>query len=166
MLVELRLYLKMCRRAYFISATILAVFVNSVTSSSNTIDNSTKKPALRISDLFDKSKMKHHYPVAWTEFDYKPIIDNDRLFKKYKDCIIAEHFYGCPRIVTEFKKLIPEIIESLCAKCLPIHIERFKEAACYIYHKRRADFDEVRRLRDPDGTIQARFEAKYGELGC
>ncbi|MGJ2371677.1 hypothetical protein ACR8ET_22490, partial [Salmonella enterica subsp. enterica serovar Paratyphi A] len=109
---------------------------------------------------------KDHYPIAWTQVDFKPIVDNDRLFKKYKECFIAEKPQGCPRDVTEFRKIIPEVIETLCAKCLPAHIERVKEAAEYICQKRRADYDEVRKLRDPTGEIQAKFEAKFGKVNC
>ena len=46
---------------------------------------------------------KDHYPIAWMKVDVKPIIDNDRLFKKYKDCLLSAKPVGCPRDVTEFK---------------------------------------------------------------
>lgn len=44
-----------------------------------------------------------HYPAAWLEVDFKPIVDNDRLFKKYKECLISDKPTGCPRDVTQFK---------------------------------------------------------------
>ncbi|XP_058799833.1 uncharacterized protein LOC131669156 [Phymastichus coffea] len=121
---------------------------------------------LKSSDLFDQNIMKDHYPIAWTEVNTKAIIDNDRLFKKYKECLTTEHPISCPRMVMEFKKLIPEMIDTLCAKCLPIHIEKFKEAVTYICHHRRADYDQVRREKDPDGAIQEKFEEKFGKVDC
>lgn len=51
----------------------------------------------------DEEESKDHYPLAWTQIDFKPIVDNDRLFKKYKDCLITEKPVGCPRDVSEFK---------------------------------------------------------------
>lgn len=43
------------------------------------------------------------YPLKWAEIDAKSIIDNSRLFKKYKDCFMADNVKGCPREVIEAK---------------------------------------------------------------
>lgn len=44
-----------------------------------------------------------YYSTAWLGIDLKAIIDNDRLVKRYKACILAEKLDGCPRDVTAFK---------------------------------------------------------------
>ncbi|XP_008208395.1 putative odorant-binding protein A10 [Nasonia vitripennis] len=113
-----------------------------------------------------KEEIGDHYPKAWLEIDFKPIVDNDRLFKKYKECLLADKLSGCPRDVTQFKKLIPEIIETECAKCLPEHIAKFKEGLEYICQKRRADYEEVRKIRDPSGALRRKFEEKFGSINC
>lgn len=46
---------------------------------------------------------QEHYPESWTKISFKPLIDNERLYKKYKECLLDEHPTGCPRDVLEFK---------------------------------------------------------------
>lgn len=45
-----------------------------------------------------------YYPLRWAQIDSRPIIDNERLFKKYKECIIADKPKGCPRDISEMKR--------------------------------------------------------------
>nr|QGW50250.1 chemosensory protein 3 [Chouioia cunea] len=147
---------------FVVSITLLALCIARAADE----DNVPLKKPIDMAELFDKNAMKDHYPIAWTEVNTKTIIDNDRLFKKYKECLTNEHPVSCPRMVMEFKKLIPEMIDTLCAKCLPIHIEKFKEAVEYICHRRRAEYDQVRREKDPDGAIQKKFEEQFGKVNC
>lgn len=44
-----------------------------------------------------------HYPVSWTKINYKPLMDNERLFRKYKQCLLADKPTGCPRDVLQLK---------------------------------------------------------------
>lgn len=44
-----------------------------------------------------------HYPIRWVEIDIKPIVDNDRLFKKYTECIISDKMKGCPKEALQVK---------------------------------------------------------------
>ncbi|XP_014212415.1 putative odorant-binding protein A10 [Copidosoma floridanum] len=107
-----------------------------------------------------------HYPRSWLNVDIKPIVNNERLFRKYKECLLADKTNGCPRDVVEFKRILPEVLENTCSKCLPEHITKVKEALEYICQKRPADYDEVRNHRDPTGELQAKFAEKYGKINC
>ena len=54
-------------------------------------------------------KNKEYYPEKWAELDYKPIVDNERLFKKYKECILETKPTSCPRDVTDIRSKPAEI---------------------------------------------------------
>ena len=43
------------------------------------------------------------YPESWFQIDPKSIIDNERLFMKYKKCWTEESSAGCPRSAMEIK---------------------------------------------------------------
>ncbi|XP_033227253.1 ejaculatory bulb-specific protein 3-like [Belonocnema kinseyi] len=102
------------------------------------------------------------YPDTWIHIDVKPIIDNDRLFKKYTECIIADENKGCPKEALQLKRLLPEILETDCAKCTPAHIEKAREAATHVCNTRKSEFIAINRKIDPTGEIRKRFESKFG----
>ncbi|XP_051165870.1 uncharacterized protein LOC127284468 [Leptopilina boulardi] len=103
-----------------------------------------------------------HYPIRWVEIDIKPIVDNDRLFKKYTECIISDKMKGCPKEATQIKTAVPEIMETLCKKCLPLHISRGKEYAAYVCQKRPNESLAILKKQDPTGQIRKRFEETFG----
>ena len=47
---------------------------------------------------------KDIYPDTWMHIDIKPIIDNDRLFKKYAQCIYEDRTKGCPKEALDLKR--------------------------------------------------------------
>ena len=55
---------------------------------------------VRIKDI---KPTDEHYPLKWAQIDAKPVIDNERLFKKYKECFLMEKPVGCPRDVTDMR---------------------------------------------------------------
>lgn len=64
------------------------------------------------------------------------------------------------------EEIIPEVLDTVCGKCLPVHIEKVKETLEYICLHRRADLEEVKAKMDPTGELEAKFVAKYGDLSC
>ena len=50
----------------------------------------------------NKTNMEY-YPEKWASIDAKPIVNNDRLFKKYKACLIEKLPVGCPRDIRQMR---------------------------------------------------------------
>ena len=69
-------------------------------------------------------------------------------------------------IIILFSAILPEAMKTLCERCLPIHIERFKEITAYACQRRKSDVMEIQKVLDPDGSLKIRFEEKYGKLAC
>lgn len=55
--------------------------------------------AEEVEEIFVPDPNIDYYSLAYVNLDIKPIVDNRRLFKKYKYCILAEKPKGCPRNV-------------------------------------------------------------------
>ncbi|KAJ8670418.1 hypothetical protein QAD02_001677 [Eretmocerus hayati] len=109
---------------------------------------------------------KEYYPLKWTKIDFKQVIDNERLFKKYKSCLMTDNAKGCPRDIMEVKRIIPEAVDNLCAKCLPEHIEKLRTGIEYFCQKRRADYDEIKKAKDPNGEFYQKVEKTFGKINC
>ncbi|XP_058799834.1 putative odorant-binding protein A10 [Phymastichus coffea] len=154
----------MSRYRVYLALAIATLFLTTVAIAQDLTEQSAEKTTEL--PTHEDSETKEYYPISWTKVNYKPVIDNERLFRKYKQCLLVDKTTGCPRDVLQLKKIIPEVLETMCAKCLPVHIERFKEAVEYICKKRRADYDEVRKSKDPNGSLQTKFEDKFGKVNC
>lgn len=66
-------------------------------------DEETMTTINPIEDLEDL-EVKEFYPEAWARINFKPMIDNERLYKKYKECYLSDHPTGCPRDVLQFRR--------------------------------------------------------------
>ena len=51
----------------------------------------------------EKKEEEKYYPLSWAQIDFKPIVDNERLFKKYKTCLLTDSPAGCPRDVVHLR---------------------------------------------------------------
>nr|QGW50252.1 chemosensory protein 5 [Chouioia cunea] len=154
----------MLRRGVYHALAIATMFLAGVVVAQDTSEESTE---ITTELPFQKNnRTNEFYPISWTKYNYKFIVDNERLFRKYKQCLLVDKTTGCAHDVLQLKKIIPEVLESMCAKCLPVHVERFKEIVEYVCKKRRADYDEVRKAKDPAGLLQKKFEDKFGKVNC
>ena len=57
-------------------------------------------------------------------------------------------------------------MDTLCAKCLPQHIDKIKEVVAYACKKRRDDVLDIQKQLDPDGSLREKFEQKFGKVDC
>ncbi|XP_066603688.1 ejaculatory bulb-specific protein 3-like [Prorops nasuta] len=116
--------------------------------------------------VFAEDDKPEYYTGKWNDLNTHDIIDNSRLFKKYKQCILADSNVGCPQEVIELKKVLPEALETVCSKCSTVQVEKIRDTLKYVCEKRKADFDELLKHIDPEGAHRPKFEEKFGALGC
>nr|ABE68832.1 putative chemosensory protein 1 [Sclerodermus guani] len=116
--------------------------------------------------VFAQESTPEYYTGKWNDLNTHDIVDNARLFKKYKQCIMAETNTGCPQEVIELKKVLPEALETVCSKCSPVQVEKIRDTLKYVCEKRKTDFDDILKHIDPEGTHRPKFEEKFGTLGC
>ncbi|XP_046745988.1 ejaculatory bulb-specific protein 3-like [Diprion similis] len=108
-----------------------------------------------------------YYNGKWNNLDTHAIVNNNRLLKKYEECVVEEKATGCPQDALELKKVLPEALETSCAKCSPEQKDKIKDTLGYLCMKQRASFDRLLAKFDPDQKYRAAFEEKFGKLeGC
>nr|QHN69076.1 chemosensory protein 4 [Sirex noctilio] len=107
-----------------------------------------------------------YYTGRWNDINTKDIIDNARLFKKYKECVISNSAVGCPKEALELKRVLPEALETVCAKCSHVQVTKVQDTLSHICKTRKPDFDEILAKIDPEKTFRPRFEEKFGKLNC
>ncbi|XP_046465233.1 ejaculatory bulb-specific protein 3-like [Neodiprion pinetum] len=110
---------------------------------------------------------EEYYTDKWDKMNTHGVIDNDRLFEKYKKCILNKEETACPQDALELRKVLQEALETTCAKCSPEQEVKIKDTLGYLCKKKRRDFDEILARVDPDQKYRTAFEAKFGKLeGC
>nr|AHX37221.1 chemosensory protein 7 [Conogethes punctiferalis] len=55
--------------------------------------------------------------MKYDDFDIQPLLDNDRILTGYTKCFLDQG--PCTPEAKDFKKVIPEALESSCGKCTP-----------------------------------------------
>ncbi|CAH1393650.1 unnamed protein product [Nezara viridula] len=55
------------------------------------------------------------YTTRWDTIDIDQILKNDRILKKYIDCLMDRG--KCSPDAQELKKVLPEAMQTECAKC-------------------------------------------------
>nr|ARN17836.1 chemosensory protein 5 [Cephus cinctus] len=109
---------------------------------------------------------QEYYSSKFDNINIKEIIDNTRLFAKYKECVLQEKATRCPQEALELKRVLPEALGTLCAKCTPSQVTKIREGLSYACKNRRVDYDEILRHVDPQGDKIVAFEQKFGKVEC
>ncbi|GBP07811.1 Ejaculatory bulb-specific protein 3 [Eumeta japonica] len=96
------------------------------------------------------------YDEKYDKIDVDKIIEDDALFDAYIDCMLdkgpctAEHS-------PEFRKLLPEVVATACAKCSPIQKSHVRKTVMALQNKRPVKFQEFTAKYDPNGEYVAAF---------
>nr|QJX59126.1 chemosensory protein [Dioryctria abietella] len=65
------------------------------------------------------------YSSRYDDFDVQPLLENDRILLSYTKCFIDQG--PCTPDAKDFKKVIPEALETSCGKCTPKQKELIKK---------------------------------------
>ncbi|XP_068620573.1 ejaculatory bulb-specific protein 3-like [Battus philenor] len=57
------------------------------------------------------------YSSRYDDFDVEPLLENDRILLSYTKCFLDQG--PCTPDAKDFKKIIPEALETSCGKCTP-----------------------------------------------
>ncbi|XP_013187502.1 ejaculatory bulb-specific protein 3-like [Amyelois transitella] len=65
------------------------------------------------------------YSSRYDDFDVQPLLENDRILLSYTKCFLDQG--PCTPEAKDFKKVIPEALETSCGKCTPKQKELIKK---------------------------------------
>ncbi|XP_014252981.1 ejaculatory bulb-specific protein 3-like [Cimex lectularius] len=95
------------------------------------------------------------YSSALEDIDVDAVLKNQRLFKRYVDCLTNEG--SCTPDQKDLKDVLPEILATDCAKCSKKLRALFEKVAKYTVDNKPEDFKKLQKLYDPDGVYKSRF---------
>ncbi|KMQ88507.1 ejaculatory bulb-specific protein 3 [Lasius niger] len=114
--------------------------------------------------LFAVSAIVHVYgrPQQYTDkfdnIDIDAILQNDRLLKRYVDCVLDKPNVRCPSEAIELKKVLSEALETDCAKCSNRQKELAEKTINYLVINKKNMWDEVMAKYDPEKKYAQKYE--------
>ncbi|CAH2089585.1 unnamed protein product [Euphydryas editha] len=96
------------------------------------------------------------YNSKYDNFDVETLISNDRLLKSYVNCFLEKG--KCTAEGSDFKKTLPEAVETVCGKCTEKQKNNVKKVIKAIQHKFPAQWEELVKKNDPTGKHRVEFD--------
>ncbi|KYN14050.1 Ejaculatory bulb-specific protein 3 [Trachymyrmex cornetzi] len=100
------------------------------------------------------------YTNRFDNIDIDQIIQNDRLLKRYIDCLLDKPDVRCPPEAIELKKHINEALENECAKCSDKQREMVRKVIKHLVTNKREWWNLLKAKYDPE----EKFAKKYEEM--
>uniref|UniRef100_A0A2S2Q663 Putative odorant-binding protein A10 n=1 Tax=Sipha flava TaxID=143950 RepID=A0A2S2Q663_9HEMI len=95
------------------------------------------------------------YVTTYDHMDISRLLSNDKLVTAYIKCFLGEG--PCTAECRQAKAfLLPDIINTVCARCSPRQKIMARQVMIHIYNTRRSDFDRIMQIYDTTG--------KYNEI--
>ncbi|KAL0820545.1 hypothetical protein ABMA28_006396 [Loxostege sticticalis] len=98
------------------------------------------------------------YDEKYDKIDVDKIIGDDAMFTGYLNCLLDKGPCDLENS-TDFRKLLPEVIATACAKCTPIQRQSVRKTVKAITEKKPDEFKEFINKYDPDHTHEKAFTA-------
>nr|AIX97837.1 chemosensory protein [Cnaphalocrocis medinalis] len=96
------------------------------------------------------------YSTKYDNFDVDTLISNDRLLKAYINCFLEKG--RCTPEGADFRKALPEAVETTCAKCTEKQKNNIRKVIKAIQQKHPKQWEELKKKTDPSGKFRADFD--------
>nr|AOG12897.1 chemosensory protein [Eogystia hippophaecolus]QLI62036.1 chemosensory protein 5 [Streltzoviella insularis] len=96
------------------------------------------------------------YHSKYDNFDVDTLISNDRLLKSYINCFLDKG--RCTPEGSDFKKTLPEAVETVCGKCTEKQKVNIKKVIKAIQQRHPKQWEELVQKNDPSGKHRADFD--------
>nr|UNG39400.1 chemosensory protein 6 [Apocheima cinerarius] len=96
------------------------------------------------------------YSSKYDDFDVEPIIENDRIMLSYTKCFLDEG--PCTPDAKDFKKIIPEALEMVCAKCTSKQKQLIRKVIGAIMEKHPEAWAQLTAKFDPGDKYKESFD--------
>nr|SAJ59003.1 putative chemosensory protein [Triatoma brasiliensis] len=103
------------------------------------------------------------YTTKYDNIDVEEILNNDRLYKKYYDCLANKA--NCTPDGKELKDILPDALKTQCAKCSEKQKKGAEKVVRFMLENKRADFDALEKIYDPSGTYRKKYAAEAKRRG-
>ncbi|XP_046982433.1 ejaculatory bulb-specific protein 3-like [Schistocerca americana] len=104
------------------------------------------------------------YSTKYDNVDLDEILNNDRLFNNYIDCLLDDGDERCTPEGKELKGVIPDALQTECSKCSDKQRARVDKVVKFIKENKKEVFQKLKAKYDPDGTYFEHYERHLKEL--
>ncbi|XP_072766892.1 chemosensory protein 3 [Anoplolepis gracilipes] len=98
------------------------------------------------------------YTNKFDNLDVDEILHNERLLKRYIDCLMEKPNVRCPAEALELKKIMTEALETECAKCSQQQKDRAVKAIDFLVKNRKDMWNDLKNKYDPEGKYTKKYE--------
>ncbi|KAL4715039.1 hypothetical protein ACJJTC_003190 [Scirpophaga incertulas] len=95
------------------------------------------------------------YNPKYDEFDIQPLLENDRILLGYTKCFLDQG--PCTPDAKDFKKVIPEALETSCSKCSPKQRILIKKVIRAVMETHPDSWKELIDMYDKDNKYRDNF---------
>ncbi|XP_072942984.1 uncharacterized protein [Epargyreus clarus] len=95
------------------------------------------------------------YSSRYDDFDIQPLLENDRILQGYTKCFLDQG--PCTPDAKDFKKAIPEALETSCGKCTPKQKQLIRQVIRAVMEKHRGSWDQLVEKYDPETKYRDNF---------
>ncbi|CAH2000712.1 unnamed protein product [Acanthoscelides obtectus] len=101
------------------------------------------------------------YTTKYDNIDIDRILSNKRILTNYIKCLLDDG--PCTPDGREFRKNIPDALQTGCQKCSEAQKKIVQRTSNYIRKTRPDDWDKIRKKFDPEGKYSKSFEQFLNE---
>nr|CAJ01465.1 hypothetical protein [Locusta migratoria] len=98
------------------------------------------------------------YTTKYDNIDLDDILHNDRLLKKYHECLVSSSDASCTPDGKELKAVIPDALTNECAKCNEKQKAGAEKVIKFLIKEKPDLWEPLEKKYDPSGS----FRQKYG----
>nr|XP_012231377.1 PREDICTED: ejaculatory bulb-specific protein 3-like [Linepithema humile] len=113
---------------------------------------------LAIATIVYVSARPDGYTNRYDNIDVDQILNNDRLLKRYTDCLLEKANARCPPEAIELKKVLNEALETECAKCSEHQRQIVRKVIRFLVENKRDLWNELKAKYDPEGKYVNKYE--------
>nr|AKW47219.1 chemosensory protein 17 [Chrysoperla nipponensis] len=102
------------------------------------------------------------YTTKYDNVNLEDILSSDRLLRNYVKCL--KGIGKCTPDGAELKRLLPEALETECAKCSEKQREGSHKVISHLINKKPQLWKELEEKYDPTGKFRVKYEKEYRSL--
>nr|BAN21451.1 protein serine/threonine kinase, putative [Riptortus pedestris] len=103
------------------------------------------------------------YTTKYDNVNLEEILSNDRLYKKYFDCLAGKG--KCTPDGKQLKDVLPEALATQCKKCTERQRKGSERVLKFVIEKKPQDWAVLEKIYDPQGTYRQKYKQEAEKRG-
>ncbi|XP_049815934.1 ejaculatory bulb-specific protein 3-like [Schistocerca nitens] len=106
------------------------------------------------------------YNNKYDNFDVEQVLNNDRLLRRYHECLVSNSDVSCTAEGKQLKRTLPEALKTDCRQCSETQKTQAEKVIKFLIHKKPDLWKSLESKYDPSGTYRRRHDAELKRLSA